>query len=163
MMKQDPYHGIKVVVNGCFDLFHDGHKYLLDYALYLCGQGKILILLNSDSSICTLKGKNRPIDPFYSRKNNIYSYAKLRCLATRIYPYMDIHKFDTEEQLEELINNFQPNIIVKGNDRTNIKEIVGSKKWPVVILPRLEGLSTTKLIEEINGKETDIRNEEADR
>lgn len=152
IVKRDPYNGMRVVTNGCFDLFHEGHRYLMRYALSLCGQGALLILINSDRSVRELKGEGRPTDPFTIRAENIRSYVSGMHLQMNAYPGVIIKEFDKEEELARYINEFAPDIIVKGNDRTDVKDIVGSEKWPVVILPRLKGVSTTKMTEEINGK-----------
>ena len=64
-----------------------------------------------------------------------------------------IRIFQTEDQLESIINNFKPDIIIKGNDRPDIRTVLGSKNWPVCIIPRLkdkEGkdFSTTRKLNE---------------
>ena len=49
-------------VNGCFDLFHHGHLYLLESARKFCNKNdKLLVVLNSDKSVKLLKGEKRPI------------------------------------------------------------------------------------------------------
>ena len=48
-----------VFTNGCFDIIHQGHIEVLARTADLVN--KLIIGLNSDSSIQNLKGKNRPI------------------------------------------------------------------------------------------------------
>jgi cytidyltransferase-like protein len=139
---------MRIVVNGCFDLFHEGHKYILLKALEWAGDcGSIKVLLNSDFSVSQLKGSSRPVDTFQRRFNNIYAFVRIWSQNHMSYPEVSIRDFDTETQLSEMINEFRPDIILKGNDRFDIRKIVGSDRWPVCILPRLPGYSTTEIID----------------
>lgn len=137
---------MRIVTNGCFDLFHDGHKHIISTALEWAHREDVLILMNSDLSVNKLKGDGRPIENYEKRINNISTWIK------NTYPLskVKIIEFNTEKELKDLINKFEPDIILKGNDRTNITEIVGSDKWAVCILPRLEKsgevISTTNII-----------------
>ena len=126
---------MRIAINGCFDCFHAGHKYLIAKALTWSRYGELLVLINSDSSVQKLKGPNRPIDTLQIRRKNIKTFRKYS------YPnhnVMHMIEFDTEEQLESLINSFKPDLILKGNDRPDVREIVGSLNWPVCIVPRIK-------------------------
>ncbi len=58
-------HGVLVAVNGCFDLLHDGHKHFLKTAK---SYGEILLVgLNSDESVRSLKGPTRPVQSEHDR------------------------------------------------------------------------------------------------
>ena len=57
------------VSNGCFDLLHKGHLYSLKQSRKFCD--KLIILLNSDSSVKKLKGVGRPIQNVQLRKRNL--------------------------------------------------------------------------------------------
>ena len=137
---------MKIIVNGCFDLFHDGHRYLLDLACNWADKGEVLVLLNSDRSVKELKGKNRPIDNEDDRHYNITQFCRESspeiCLAVTL--------FSTEEELAKYIDDFEPDMILKGNDRPDVRDIVGSENWPVCIVPRLKkdgkDISTTTLV-----------------
>ena len=104
--------GKKIIfTNGCFDILHTGHiRYLEQSKQY----GDVLILgLNSDKSVNTLKGKNRPIN---SENDRAYLLASIG-----VVDYVVI--FD-EETPYELIKLIKPNILVKGSDyKTN--EVIG--------------------------------------
>jgi len=54
-----------VTTNGCFDVLHVGHLKLLETASSL---GYLIVLLNSDESVKSLKGKDRPINNQEERK-----------------------------------------------------------------------------------------------
>lgn len=123
-----------VFTNGCFDLLHEGHIHLLKQAKKL--GNKLLIALNSDESIKKIKGQNRPIDNLAKRVEKIAALDVVDFIIT----------FDEETPLK-LIQKIQPAVLVKGGDYT-IANIVGANLVKdVVIIPLLEGYSTTKIIE----------------
>jgi hypothetical protein len=69
-----------------------------------------------------------------------------------VYTTTKIVPFNTEEELAKAINSFCPTVIVKGNDRPDVRKIVGSDKWPVMIIPRMmddkgNDISTSKILE----------------
>lgn len=132
-----------VFTNGCFDIVHVGHLHYLKESRML---GDALVVgLNSDNSIRRLKGNNRPINNIYSRK------AFLEEL-----PFIDlVIEFDEDTPIN-LIKSIMPDILVKGGDY-KVEEIVGaefvlSNGGNVLVLPFIDGYSTTKLINKINHK-----------
>jgi D-beta-D-heptose 7-phosphate kinase/D-beta-D-heptose 1-phosphate adenosyltransferase len=129
-----------VFTNGCFDLLHIGHIRYLEEARSL---GDILVVgVNSDCSVRGLKGPNRPILPEEERAEIL---SGLECVN-----YITI--FDEPTPLE-LISSLQPQVLVKGGDWTKEaavgKEVVERLGGEVVILPFVEGSSTSNLIETI--------------
>jgi D-beta-D-heptose 7-phosphate kinase/D-beta-D-heptose 1-phosphate adenosyltransferase len=129
-----------VFTNGCFDLLHLGHIRYLKKAKSL---GGILVVgVNSDRSVQSLKGPERPILPEEERAEI------LSCLECVDY----ITIFDGLTPLE-LISSLQPHILVKGGDWTKEttvgREVVERSGGEVVILPFVEGLSTSNIIETI--------------
>jgi D-beta-D-heptose 7-phosphate kinase/D-beta-D-heptose 1-phosphate adenosyltransferase len=129
-----------VFTNGCFDLLHIGHIRYLEDAKSL---GDILVVgVNSDQSIRGLKGNNRPILPQEERTEILSS---LGCVD-----YITV--FDEADPLE-FISFLQPHILVKGGDwakETIVgREVVERSGGKVVILPFVEGASTSNLIETI--------------
>jgi cytidyltransferase-like protein len=144
---------MRIILNGCFDNFHEGHAYILEYALTLARLGAIRVLVNSDESVKSLKGDRRPVCHSTVRIHAISTFIKDWKLKHRLYPQTEIIDFSTEEELKELIDEFEPDAIIKGNDRTDVKEIVGSDSWPVLIVPRIKDsedndISTTR---QLNG------------
>ena len=123
--------------NGCFDLLHKGHIDLLAKARSL---GDVLIVgLNSDLSVKTLKGDKRPIQNQKVRFNNL---LKLNSV--------DLVIIFEEETPIGLIKKIQPNIIVKGQDY-KVKHVVGYntiKSWggEVILVPLTKDYSTTSVI-----------------
>jgi D-beta-D-heptose 7-phosphate kinase/D-beta-D-heptose 1-phosphate adenosyltransferase len=133
--------GKKIIfTNGCFDLLHIGHVRYLEEARAL---GDLLVIgVNSDSSVRGLKGPNRPILPQEERAEIL---SGLGCVD-----YVTI--FDEPTPLN-LISSLLPDVLVKGGDWTKEAtagwETVERTGGEVVILPFVEGSSTSHLIETI--------------
>lgn len=127
-----------VFINGCFDLLHDGHKYLIREA---AKRGDRLVVgLNSDESVAQLKGEGRPIDTIDKRLDNLLSMDEVSC----------VNIFDNEDQLFELIKTIKPDVMVKGADYAD-KEITGadyikSYGGEVVFVWLLGCISTTERV-----------------
>lgn len=136
--------GQKIVfTNGCFDILHVGHIRYLQEAAKL---GDILIIgLNSDASVKRLKGPERPINSEQDRSEMLG--------ALGFVDYVVI--FDENTPLR-LIKEIQPDVLVKGGDYLpeNVvgREEVEARGGKLVLIPFVEGKSTTNLIEAIKGK-----------
>lgn len=129
-----------VFTNGCFDLVHLGHVDYLEKARNL--GSKLIVGLNTDLSVSSNKGENRPITDQISRSRVLASMAFVDAVIL----------FDSETPLD-LICQIVPNILVKGNDYT-IKTIVGAdfvieKGGKVETIELVQGYSTTKIINKI--------------
>ena len=129
-----------VFTNGCFDLLHVGHVRYLEEAKSL---GHILVVaVNSDRSTTQLKGPGRPINTQQERAEVV---AALACVD-----YVTV--FD-EPDPHRIISVLQPNVLVKGGDWTREttvgREIVENAGGKVVVIPSVEGVSTTGLIDRI--------------
>ena len=128
-----------VFTNGCFDILHKGHLTYLNHARKL---GNYLIVgLNSDVSVSNLKGSDRPINSQNFRSKQLLDLDAVD----------DVIIFN-EDTPQNLINELQPNILVKGGDYKK-NEIIGAREveekgGKVVILPLVPGYSTTKIINE---------------
>jgi D-beta-D-heptose 7-phosphate kinase/D-beta-D-heptose 1-phosphate adenosyltransferase len=127
-----------VWVNGCFDLLHKGHIELLKFAK---SKGDLLYVgIDSDARIRSRKGINRPIQ----NENTRYEILKSLVYVDKVMIY------DTDYQLECLIHDFEPKLMVLGSDYVN-KSILGSQFCEkITFFERLEDFSTTKTIEKIN-------------
>jgi len=129
-----------VFTNGCFDLLHIGHVRYLEKAR---GLGDILVVgVNSDSSVQKIKGSRRPLLPEEERTEIL---SGLGCVD-----YLTI--FNEIDPLK-LITSLHPDVLVKGGDWTK-EEIVGREVverlgGKVVIIPFVQGASTSNLIETI--------------
>lgn len=131
---------VKVWINGTFDVIHTGHIKLFDYGKKLSGRdGYLKVGTDSDLRIKLLKGEQRPI-------NNLED----RLEVLRSIRFIDeVVSFSTDDELEEHIRNFSPDILVIGSDYIG-KNIIG-QKWvgKVEFFERYGGLSTTGIISKI--------------
>jgi D-beta-D-heptose 7-phosphate kinase/D-beta-D-heptose 1-phosphate adenosyltransferase len=133
--------GKKIVfTNGCFDILHAGHVHYLEQAKELGDE--LVVGLNSDSSVKTLKGPSRPINNLEQRAKVLSS---LKCVD-RIVSFAD-------ETPIKLIKEIKPDVLVKGGDY-KVKDVVGHKEvrsWggEVKIIPLVPGLSTTNIIKKL--------------
>jgi D-beta-D-heptose 7-phosphate kinase/D-beta-D-heptose 1-phosphate adenosyltransferase len=130
-----------VFTNGCFDILHRGHVQLLVQARELgdC----LLVGLNSDGSTRRLKGSGRPLQ---SEIDRAACLAALECVDAVVV-------FD-EDTPADLIAALQPDVMVKGGDYTAEqlpeRDVVEAGGGKIVIVPYIEGLSTTELLEKIH-------------
>jgi D-beta-D-heptose 7-phosphate kinase/D-beta-D-heptose 1-phosphate adenosyltransferase len=128
-----------VLTNGCFDILHPGHINLLSFAKK---QGDILIVaINSDSSVRTLKGPSRPILKEHDRA------ALLSALEA-----VDYVVIFSELDPEEIIKKVSPDVLVKGADWTgNVvgQALVEGRGGKVVLMPLVKGNSTTSIIDQV--------------
>jgi D-beta-D-heptose 7-phosphate kinase/D-beta-D-heptose 1-phosphate adenosyltransferase len=133
------FSGQKIVfTNGCFDLLHVGHITLLERARR---EGdRLVVAVNSDSSVQCLKGPTRPMVGERERAQVLAALAAVDAVVI----------FDEATPLN-LIEAIRPEVIVKGGDYTE-DAVVGApqvRSWGgrVKIVPIVEGHSTSKLIE----------------
>ena len=137
LLKEDRSKGKKIVfTNGCFDLIHAGHVYSLQFARE---QGDVLVVgLNSDKSIRSIKGPNRPILPEADRAQVL---AGLESVT-----YVTLFNEDTPALL---VHDVRPDVLVKGEDYQN-KTVAGSEDaGTVVFSPLIQGVSTSEIIRRI--------------
>jgi len=129
--------------NGCFDLLHLGHLHALEEAKKRCD--KLIVGVNSDASVRSLKGAQRPIQDQQTRAR------VLACLE-----FCDLVVVFDEDTPQHLIERLMPDILFKGEDYRG-KAIAGASAVEenggrVELIPLLPGNSTSQTIERINGK-----------
>ena len=127
----------KVIVNGTFDILHRGHLEMLDYAKS-CGS-YLLVAIDTDRRVKELKGESRPINNQYDRKFHL-EFLK---------PVDEVRLFDSKEELVQIIQDYKPDIMVKGSDYKG-RSVVGVTYVPEVIYyERIGAYSTTNTIQDI--------------
>ncbi len=132
-----------VFTNGCFDILHEGHVTYLEAARR---QGDCLVIgLNSDLSISSIKGPDRPVNKENSRARLL---AALGCVD-----YVVIFGDDTPLNL---ITSLMPDVLIKGADWP-IDQIVGGKEvmaagGEVKTIEFVGDFSTTGMIAQIRQK-----------
>jgi len=152
--EQQRLEGRKVVfTNGVFDILHAGHVELLDRCR---AEGDVLILgLNSDVSVRRIKGHRRPIVPEQDRATILLGLKAVDALVL----------FD-EDTPAKLIDTLKPDVLVKGGDYTPDqvvgRDTVETSGGKVVIIPLVEGRSTTNIVETVLKRYNDELHEGVD-
>jgi D-beta-D-heptose 7-phosphate kinase/D-beta-D-heptose 1-phosphate adenosyltransferase len=126
--------------NGCFDILHVGHVRYLREAKKTADV--LVLALNSDSSVRTIKGEKRPV---------VGEQERAEIMAA--LEFIDFVTVFQEPTPLELINLLQPDVLIKGGDWPEEK-VVGREEirtWGgrVAIIPEIEGKSTTNIVEKI--------------
>ncbi|MGH7120453.1 MAG: D-glycero-beta-D-manno-heptose-7-phosphate kinase [Acetobacteraceae bacterium] len=128
--------------NGCFDLLHPGHVHLLEQARAACD--RLVVGLNSDSSVRRLKGPGRPVQPEAARA------AVLASLAT-----VDLVSIYEEDTPLALLAALHPDLLIKGADYRH-DTVVGATEvegWGgrILLAELLPGHSTTATVARLRG------------
>lgn len=136
------HHAGKTVVttNGCFDILHVGHVRYLEktknFGDYL------IVLLNSDKSVKSIKGPSRPINNEMDRAEIL---SALRCVDYVVL-------FD-EGSPRNLLDEMKPDVYTKGADYTMETlpeaDIMKKNGTRVEFIDFVEGKSTTNTIEKM--------------
>ena len=121
-----------IFTNGVFDILHRGHLDLLKFAKRNCR--KLIVGINSDSSVKLNKGKSRP---YNSLKKRI---SKLR--KTKLIDQILVFKDKTPIKL---INKIKPDAIIKGSDYKQ-NQVVGKKISNIIIFEKKNNLSSTRIL-----------------
>jgi len=125
----------KVFVNGTFDLLHEGHIALINYAKSLGDE--VNVAIDSDDRVKRLKGESRPIN----------SQTERSTLLINLKAVDNVYIFDTDEELEYLVSLHD--VMVKGSDYKD-KPIIGQDVCKeLVFFDRIDGYSTTQKIQDI--------------
>ncbi len=129
-----------VFTNGCFDLLHVGHITLLEDCRRF--GSKLVLGLNTDASVCRLKGPTRPIVSERERARVMAALAAVDAVVL----------FEEDTPIE-LIRALEPDVLVKGGDYT-IETVVGHEDvlahgGRIEIVPTVEGFSTTNIVKKL--------------
>lgn len=130
-----------VTTNGCFDILHVGHVRYLEktksFADYL------IVLLNSDKSVRSIKGPTRPIN---NEEDRAEILSALRCVDYVVL-------FD-EDSPKNLLDEMKPDVYTKGADYTMETlpeaDIMRKNNTRVEFIEFVEGKSTTNIINKMN-------------
>jgi D-beta-D-heptose 7-phosphate kinase/D-beta-D-heptose 1-phosphate adenosyltransferase len=126
-----------VFTNGCFDVLHLGH---VEFLKFCKSQGDLVVVgLNSDTSVKTIKGPGRPLNNQYDRA------SVLAALETVDYVTVFVEPVPLD-----LIKEVKPDVLVKGQDWKQKgvvgREFVESYGGKVVLAPLVQGKSSTSVI-----------------
>lgn len=130
-----------VTTNGCFDILHVGHVRYLEKTKSFADV--LIVLLNSDKSVRSIKGSSRPINPEQDRAEIL---SALRCVDYVVL-------FD-EDSPKDIIDEMKPDVYTKGADYTletlPERDVMLKNNIKVEFIEFVDGKSTTKIIEKIN-------------
>ncbi|TQV73718.1 bifunctional D-glycero-beta-D-manno-heptose-7-phosphate kinase/D-glycero-beta-D-manno-heptose 1-phosphate adenylyltransferase HldE [Aliikangiella marina] len=135
-------HGEKVIMtNGCFDLLHTGHVTYLRQAKAL--GARLIVAVNDDDSVKRLKGEGRPVNSVDRRMSVLAALGSVDWVVSF-----------SEDTPARLIESIMPDVLVKGGDYTR-EQIAGAQAvmengGEVEVLPFVDGVSTSNIIEFIN-------------
>jgi len=128
---------MKVFVNGTFDVLHRGHLELLNFAKS-CGD-YLIVAIDTDDRVKEKKGLTRPI----------YTQDERKFFLNMLKPVNQVEIFSTDEELEELIKGFNPDIMIVGSDWKD-KPVIGSQYAKrLIFFDRIDDYSTTNIIQSI--------------
>ena len=134
--------GTVVFTNGVFDLLHPGHVRYLREARAL--GDALIVAVNSDSSVRTIKEPGRPINPERERAEVLLALDSVD--ATVIFD---------EETPREIVSAIQPDILVKGADwgPDDIvgRDVVEARGGRVVRVKLAPGYSTSEIVRKVRG------------
>ena len=126
---------MKVFVNGTFDILHIGHLDLLNYAKSLGTY--LLVAVDSDNRVTEKKGSDRPFNKIANRV----------ALLSNLKAVDKVLVFNSDIELESIIEQYNPDIMLVGSDWKN-KTVIGSEyAKELVFFDRVIDESTTKTIE----------------
>ena len=124
-----------VWTNGCFDILHRGHIEMLEYARSLGNH--LVVGIDMDERVKESKGDSRPINTF---KDRAYVLQSLSCVDLVV-------GFESEHKLITIIKSLGPDVMVVGSDWRG-KKVIGSEyAKELKFFDRIEGYSTTNIIE----------------
>ena len=136
--------GLRVgFTNGCFDLLHAGHIALLKKARERCD--RLILGINSDSSVMRLKGPGRPAQD-----------AQTRALVLASLSPVDLVVVFEEDTPERMIRELRPDVLAKGGDY-RADQVVGADlvaSWggELLLVDLLPGHSTTRTMQRLAGQ-----------
>jgi len=126
-----------VFVNGTFDILHTGHLELLNYAKNL--GDRLFVAIDSDERVRLLKGECRPINTAWDRRKMLLNLKAVD----------EVEIFRSDNELEMLIKQIKPDIMIVGSDWQH-KKVIGSQfAKKLEFFERINEYSSTKTIENI--------------
>jgi D-beta-D-heptose 7-phosphate kinase/D-beta-D-heptose 1-phosphate adenosyltransferase len=130
-----------IFTNGCFDVLHPGHLYLLSRASEQMRDSYLVVGINSDASVKRLKGETRPRIPDVARASSLSAVE-----------FVDGVVIFDEDDPVPLIKELRPDMLVKGGEYEETK-VPGANevaRWggQLKFIPMHGEYSTTRIIGE---------------
>ena len=126
-----------VCTNGTFDILHPGHIDLFKVARAL--GDKVIVATDTDEKIKADKGEHKPINDL------CYRVAMLEAIK-----YIDVvHTFGSRQELEDLIQLYEPDILLLGDDWRDGDVVGWEHAGETRFLPRVGGYASSKTVKKI--------------
>ena len=126
-----------VWTNGTFDILHPGHIELFKVARAL--GDKVIVATDTDEKIKKDKGFDRPMNDL------CYRVAMLEAIK-----YIDVvHTFGSRQELEDLIQLYEPDILLLGDDWRDGDVVGWEYAGETRFLPRVGGYASSKTLKKI--------------
>jgi len=126
-----------VFVNGTFDLLHRAHLEMLNYAKSFGNY--LIVAIDTDARVKEKKGQTRPI---YNQDDRAFFLKNLKSVD-------QVETFSNDQELENLVERFSPDIMVVGSDWKG-KTVIGSQyAKQLIFFDRIENYATTNTIKSI--------------
>lgn len=127
---------IRVWLNGTFDVIHAGHIHLFQQAKNMYPHSHVRVGIDNDIRVGQLKGENRPINTLHNR---------IKVLSSIMY-IDEVVVFGSDDELRNEIREYNPHIMVIGDDYRG-RTIIGEEFIPrIVYVERYDDLSSTKIV-----------------
>lgn len=127
-------------LNGSFDLLHAGHLFIIHEAAQAADL--LIVALNSDRSVQSYKGKDRPIIPL-----------KYRLEMVGGLELVDYITWFDEPDPRQILAKIKPDVHVNGaeyGENCIEAEVVRAHGGKVQLIPRIEGLATSDILRKIH-------------
>ncbi len=125
----------KGFINGCFDVLHIGHIELIRFARSKCDY--LMIALDTDERVASFKGPERPFNSLQDRETMMRALKGVD----------ELRSFSTDEELTSIVKHYSPDVMIIGSDWEGKKIIGGEHAKKLVYFRRIDGYSTTKILE----------------
>lgn len=126
--------GLRVWVNGTFDVLHRGHIELIKFASKF---GTLRVGIDYDDRVKELKGPTRPFNLWTDRKFMMESITYVNSVVG----------FGSDEELEDQIKEWDPKYMIVGGEYRDKKVIGSHLVEQVLFFDKIEGFSSTKILE----------------
>lgn len=132
------------LLTGCFDCYHIGHSRMIEFAYFKTG-GIIVVGLNSDAAVKSLKGESRPVNTFAHRAEVLAGLVWVRAV------------FEIDDTtVTRTIHHLSPDFWVKGAqytlDSLNKDEVTAANNVgaQIILAPHIDGVSSTSIIQSLS-------------
>ena len=132
-----------VLTLGTFDLYHKGHRELLDACVDLADLGPVVVAVNRDDFVVRYKG-TRPYQSYWVRRQTLIDQSPADVVVCNV----------GDEDSSIAISVIDPDVIAVGDDwmdRDYLRQLGVTQAWlderdiEVIYVPRTTGESSTRL------------------